>query len=160
MFKSKRILLLTTVTSLGLVMFAAAGQAERGWRHGRGMHGFGPGMIEKFDSNDDNKLTQSEIDEVRRQRLQKYDQDGDGRLTLKEYEVLWMDAMRKRMVDRFQRLDEDGDAIVTTEEFVQPFSHMVDRLDRDEDGELKRAELRRHHRRGERRGEHRRRHRD
>ena len=52
-------------------------------------------------------------------RLAEFDADNDGSLTLEEYQALWLDAMRERMVDRFQAHDDDGDAIVTVEEFVE-----------------------------------------
>jgi hypothetical protein len=109
-------------------------------RHGKhGRHG-GPGMnmMESFDTNKDGKLTQAEIDAARRDRLAKFDTK-----SLEEYQDLWLDAMRERMVDRFQRLDADGDAVVTVDEFGQPFEKMVQRRDRDGDGELSEADLRR-----------------
>jgi hypothetical protein len=61
---------------------------------------------------------------------------------LQEYQVLWLDAMRNRMVDRFQSLDDDGDAAVTSEEFLAPFGKVVSRRDRDDNGELTRDEMR------------------
>jgi Ca2+-binding EF-hand superfamily protein len=105
-------------------------------------------MIEQFDVNQDGTITQVEIDQVRRDRLAAYDQNNDGSLTLEEYQALWLDAMRERMVDRFQDLDDEGDAIVTVEEFVEPFGSMVGRLDRNGDGALSRDDMRRgpHHR--------------
>ena len=93
----------------------------------------------------DGKLTQSEIDAARRDRLAKFDDNNDGKLSLEEYQDLWLDAMRERMVDRFQKLDADGDAVVTVYEFGQPFEKMVERRDRDGDGELTAADFRRLH---------------
>ena len=74
----------------------------------------------------------------------RFDTDKDGTLTLQEYQALWFDAMRSRMVDRFQSLDDDGDAVVTNEEFLTPFGNVVNRRDRDDNGKLTRDELRRH----------------
>jgi hypothetical protein len=65
-----------------------------------------------------------------------------------------LDAFRERMVDAFQRHDGNGNGIVTTEEFSDPYTNLVTRLDRDDDGILSGDELRpkRHrnisHRRG------------
>ena len=56
---------------------------------------------------------------MRSSRLAAFDQNNDGRLTLEEYQAMWLDAMRERMVDRFQAHDDDGDAVVTVEEFVE-----------------------------------------
>ena len=110
---------------------------EHGHKGRRMMH-----MLELYDANDDGKLTQAEIDGGRNERLAKFDTDSDQRLTLEEYQALWMDAMRERMVDRFQHLDDDGDAVVTLEEFTEPFANVVERRDRNGDGALSRDDFR------------------
>ena len=123
--------------------------------HGRG-HGFHRGhgkramrFLQQHDANEDGQLTQSEIDGVRAQRLADFDADGDGALTLQEYQPLWLEAMRSRMVDRFQHLDADGDASVTLEEFKAPMSRIVVMMDRNGDGVLspedRRGRGKRHH---------------
>jgi hypothetical protein len=118
-----------------------------GMRHGpHRHHGWQrdtEGLLEDFDSNKDGKFTQAEVDQTRRERFAQFDTDRDGKLTLQEYQALWLDAMRRSMVDRFQGLDDDGDAAVTVEEFVAPFSKVVNRLDRNNDGEITRDEFRR-----------------
>ena len=75
--------------------------------------------------------------------MAEFDQNGDGRLTLEEYQALWMAAMRERMVDRFQEHDDDGDGLVTIEEFAEPFDRVILRFDRNGDGELTLDEVRR-----------------
>lgn len=119
------------------------GHGHRG--HGKGRHHWRhfESMLETYDSNEDGKLTQAEIDAVRAERLAKFDSDGDGQLNLQEYEALWLDAMRERMVDRFQRHDDDGDGQVTVEEFGERFSRMVARQDRNGDGAISREDFRR-----------------
>jgi hypothetical protein len=119
---------------------------HHGKRHGgRGMFR----MMEAFDANEDGKLSQEEIDSSRAERFGQFDGDGDQSLTLQEYEQLWLDAMRERMVDRFQHLDADGDAKVTAEEFQRPFAKMVQRKDRNGDGVIDRNDFRRHRGSGE-----------
>ncbi|MGF1631347.1 MAG: EF-hand domain-containing protein [Kiloniellaceae bacterium] len=115
-----------------------------GMRHGGGRQMFG--MLESFDANDDGKLSQEEIDQTRAERFGRFDTDGDQSLTLGEYEQLWLEAMRERMVDRFQHLDADGDGKVTADEFQRPFAKMVRRMDRNDDGVLDRNDFQRHHR--------------
>ena len=111
--------------ALGATTLAGASMADgRGHGHGRD---HGARMIEQFDANQDGSVTQDEIDQVRTARFTEFDADGNGSLSLEEYQALWLDAMRERMVDRFQDLDDDGDAIVTVEEFVEPWGRMVDR---------------------------------
>jgi hypothetical protein len=113
---------------------------RHGSRHGRQMLQ----MFESYDSNGDGKLTQAEIDETRGARLARFDTDGNGSLNLTEYQALWLDAMRERMVDRFQDLDDDGDGAVTKEEFARPFARMVRYMDMNDDGALGRDDMDRH----------------
>ena len=73
-----------------------------------------------------------------------------GKLTLAEFEALWLEFMRQRMVRGFQRIDRDGDAEITIVEFLEPYSRIVERMDRNEDGVLdkndRRKRMKRHHR--------------
>lgn len=114
--------------------------------YGPGMYGGGPGgprMFEQFDLDKDGKLTQAEIDTARAERLAKFDANGDGALNLEEYQALWIDAMRERMVDRFQAHDDDGDGKVTKEEFAERFAGMVARMDTNGDGVIDREDMQR-----------------
>ena len=127
------------------------GAPHGGWHEGR--HGGHHGghhkghrvlkILESYDTNGDDRLTQAEIDAARADRLARFDTDGDQQLSLEEFEALWLDAMRDRLVDRFQHLDEDGDAIITAEEFGQPFARIVQRMDQNDDGAISRDDLRR-----------------
>jgi hypothetical protein len=118
------------------------------WRRGNKM-GRGRGidrmldMIELYDQDGDRKITQAEVDKARADRLAEFDRDGDGMLSLDEYEALWLDAMRERMVDRFQAHDDDGDGKVTVVEFSKQTSRLVMRRDRNDDGALSVEDLRR-----------------
>ena len=157
MTRTKKLLLTGGTLALGAAVFAGASLAD-GWGrhhgggyHGGRYHGGGMGFFEQFDANEDGRLTQAEIDQVRQSRLSEFDQNGDGSLSLEEYQALWMDAMRERMVDRFQAHDDDGDGLVTAEEFGQSFERIIVRFDRDGDGEVTVDEMRRrddhdHHR--------------
>jgi len=123
-----------------------------GWARGgaeyRGKMGHGRGigrvldLIELYDQDGDNRVTQGEIDKVRADRLAEFDSDGNGKLSLAEYEALWLDAMRERMVDRFQSHDGDGDGQVTTEEFSKRTSRLVLRRDRNDDGAISLDDMR------------------
>src|SRR3546814_4101855 len=64
---------------------------HHGMRHGKGAH-HGRHMfrmLDAYDTNQDGKLSQEEIDQARGERLGKFDADGDQSLTLGEYEQLW-----------------------------------------------------------------------
>jgi EF hand len=144
MTRTKKYLLATGALALGAAAFAGASLAGGDWgHHNGGGHGGGMRFFEQFDANQDGRLTQAEVDEVRRSQLTEFDQNGDGSLTLEEYQALWLDAMREHMVDRFQAHDDDGDGMVTAEEFGEPFDRIVSRLDQNGDGELTADEMRR-----------------
>ena len=48
--------------------------------------------------------------------MKQFDANGDGTLSLAEFEALHGALMRETMVDRFQHLDADGDGKITAEE--------------------------------------------
>ncbi|WP_238323509.1 EF-hand domain-containing protein [Actibacterium atlanticum] len=52
------------------------------------------------------------------------DTNGDGSLTLEEFEALHGEIIRSMMVDRFQHLDTDGDGLVTSGEMTAPADRM------------------------------------
>ena len=149
-----KVILAVGALALGTTTMVSAGLAgDRGGRgyHAAGHHGGwggprgdrGARLFEQFDANGDGVITQVEIDEVRSSRLAEFDADNDGSLTLEEYQVLWMDAMRERMVDQFQAHDDDGDGRVTVEEFGERYSSLAQRLDRNDDGQVTQDDLRR-----------------
>jgi hypothetical protein len=159
MNRIRTVLLAAGIAALGLTGIAGASLAGGKWDGHRGHHrhgGFGPGFLERVDTNGDGRATQAEIDQIRQDRLAEFDGNGDGSLTLEEFEALWLSVMRERMVDSFQALDDDGDAVVTVEEYVEPFSRVVSRLDRNDDCELTSDDMRRRHHRGGPEHEHRR----
>lgn len=59
-----------------------------------------------------------------RARLSEFDADGDGSLSLSEFETLHSAMIRESMVDRFQHLDADGDGAVSPSEMVAPAGRM------------------------------------
>jgi Ca2+-binding EF-hand superfamily protein len=141
-----KVMLAVGAITLGTTTMVGASQAGGGWgrgHHGGGWGGGGDRLFEQFDANGDGLITQAEIDQVLGDRLASFDQNNDGSLNLEEYQALWLDAMRERMVDRFQAHDDDGDATVTVEEFVGSYSSMVRRLDSNDDGQLTREDFRR-----------------
>lgn len=116
-------------------------RGQRGER-GRGGRGF-EAILEQYDTNEDGSLTEDEALAARTAQLTEHDADGDGALTIAEYEALWLQAMRERMVDRFQQHDDDGDGAVTVAEFTEELSRMLRRADRNGDGMINSEDMRR-----------------
>ena len=59
----------------------------------------------------------TEIRKLHADLLAAHDADGDGSLSLEEFESLWREATRTVTVRAFQSLDTDDDAIVTGTEY-------------------------------------------
>jgi hypothetical protein len=138
-----KIIGITLVAALAAPSFSAANEDRKG-KGKRGGHHMGQ-MIDQialWDGNGDGQVTQDEINAFRAARLAEFDTNADGTLSLEEYEALWADAMRERMVDMFQRHDDDGDGIVTATEFAERYENTVARLDRNDDGVLSKDDLR------------------
>lgn len=97
---------------------------------GMGMGMMGPGgmgsagMMNLLDEDGDGDVTPEEARAVLEGLLAEYDADGDGTLSIDEFETLHSALVRSTMVDRFQHLDADGDGEVTAEEITAPADRM------------------------------------
>lgn len=107
---------------------------REGWRGGHGGAFFE--RLKEFDADKDGAVTQAEVDQFRQGQIARFDTDKDGTLSLQEYQGLWLERMRERMVDAFQAHDDDGDGKVTADEFNERFADLVQRLDRNGDSKL------------------------
>lgn len=144
-------LALTTLGSTADVGAEAGGSTlERvDWRGHRGQRGGGQRrammrtLVREADTNGDRALTQDEIDAFVAEKVESGDADGDGNLSLEEFDTVYRDLTRSRMVDAFQRLDEDGSGIITAAELDERFGNIVATFDRNDDGQLDRADRRR-----------------
>lgn len=126
-----------TLTLAGITLMAMPLAAYGQDRHHRGDRHHGGQMenfMETYDANADGSVTQEEINAFRSERLAEFDADGNGSLNLEEYQALWLDAYRDRMVDNFQRHDDDGDGSVTVAEFGEEQARLVQKMDRNDDG--------------------------
>ena len=134
--------------ALGAVLAIPAAQ---GAPHGAGKGERGARFLEQYDANKDRAVSAEELTAGRDARLKAFDADADGKLSLKEFEALWLERMRERMVDAFQRLDADGDAKVTAGEFARPSDRRFTWMDRNGDNQVTMDEMRAgRHGRGER----------
>jgi Ca2+-binding EF-hand superfamily protein len=94
---------------------------------GAGMMGMGGSMMggadhmqRLFDADDDGTVSPEELRTGLLDELKTYDADGNGMLSLAEFETLHAAHIREQTVDRFQAFDSDGDGQVTSEEFAAP----------------------------------------
>ena len=118
---------------------------KRGWGRGRGMRNRIKQFAKRYDADKNGEITQQEIDTNRTDWHKKYDADSNGTIDLKEFEALWLEARRQRMIRAFQRLDEDASGGITLGEYTEPMAHIVERMDRNNDGVLSRKDMRRRH---------------
>ena len=108
-----------------------------------GMSAGGPmQMFQEFDTNDDGRLTQDEINAAQAQKFSEANRDGQGGVTIEEFEPFFWQQHRQMMVRAFQFLDTDGDGEVTEAELSARTAGMVERMDRNGDGALSREDRR------------------
>jgi hypothetical protein len=131
---------LAVITGAGTLVAAAQAGGWGGQHRGHG--GMMRMFSERYDTNQDGKITQAEIDANRTEWHGKFDGDKNGSLSLKEFEALWLEANRQRMVREYQRFDKDGDAAVTLDEYKKPLARFVQEHDRNGDGALSKEDRR------------------
>lgn len=151
--KHGKIIVATSLVAITLGLgatFAIASDDDHRWgKHG----GFGghrgqvmQQMFDQMDSNGDGAITEAEAKDKIESTLANNDGNANGSLNLAEFEAVWMEHTRFKMVDVFQRLDENGDGEITAAELTEKRMAMMDRVDRNGDGQITKKEIRRGHR--------------
>lgn len=121
--------------------------------HGWGKHG-GYGhrgqvvqqMFNQFDADGDGTITEQEVKDKLSATLTGNDVNANGSLNLSEFEAIWLEQTRFKMVDVFQRLDEDGNGEITEAEISVKRTALMDHVDRNGDGQITKKEIKRGHR--------------
>lgn len=94
--------------------------------------------FDRLDQDGNGRVDREEFEARGKFLFGKLDIDGDGIITMAELE----DHERaERIAKRFERMDADGDGKVTTAEFTQASAKLFERLDENEDGFLSKGEL-------------------
>lgn len=141
-------ILMATAAVIGLGVVAVAnGSMADGWKRGHdggghGRHGAAM-MFERVDANADGTVTRAEADAFIQDQLAAYDADGNGTLSIDEFEGAWNEMTRERMVRGFQRFDRDGDGQISEDELTRPVDRVFARADRNDDDAIEASELRR-----------------
>lgn len=133
------------------------GMGPGGMGHGgMGPGGMGPGGMHRGEAMydrllelvgldpDSGNVTKDQIDAAVAAKFKSYDKNGDGKITLDEYQAFWLDLTHERMVRSFQRLDREGAGAVTLDEVQKPLDRVLSRLDRNGDGVIDKADFQRH----------------
>ena len=94
-----------------------------------------------FDADRDGTVTPEELRTGLLDALKTYDADGNGTLSLDEFETMHAAHIRETTVDRFQAFDADGDGQVTAEEIAAPAERMQHMMDRRAAGNQQRMPM-------------------
>lgn len=97
--------------------------------------GFGGQMFANIDTNGDRQLSAAELGAYADTIF------ADGPIDLDGFKAVWAKWSEPMMVRSFQRMDANGDLKVTAEEMSQRATWMFDRMDRDGDGAINKADL-------------------
>lgn len=108
---------------------------HRGRERGRNSRGMSLGALLN-DADGDGTITADEIDLARSALIAGADANGNGDISLEEYQTIFVELMRDRMVDGFQNLDADGSGEITTDEVDAAIARITNRMDRNDDGVL------------------------
>lgn len=129
----------TLALAAGIAGYAIVAQAsEGGWGRGgdRG-HGGPHGMMrmfDRFDTDEDGKVTRAEIEALIGGRVEMFDRDGAAGLSKEEFTLLLAEMMKDRIDRHFSRLDDNDDGVIDAGELEKPATRMLRWIDEDGDG--------------------------
>lgn len=159
----KKLFIITGVLAAGLAVAVVSHAKSGGWHHGHGWsHSSGYGsshngmenhmkaVLKKFDADEDSMVSFQEIEAGIKGYFKTANKNGDDRLTLDEYENLWIEATREKMIRSFQYFDSEGKGYLTQQSLLEPILEKAKYFDRNEDGKIEMSEMSRRHHKKER----------
>lgn len=103
-----------------------------GKHHGRSGDSSMHKLFKQIDTDGDGKISKKEMDNFRSTKINTADLNKDGALSLAEFEPVYHELTRTRMVRTFQSLDTDGDGLISKEEMDARFDMMMKRMEQKE----------------------------
>ena len=102
-----------------------------------------PNQFEQLDQDGDGLITREEMRAPRTARLEGADVDGDGLLSAAEIEAMAVERAKERAQRMVEKMDADGDGMISLDEMHTNarFEKRFDRIDRDDDGAISKAEF-------------------
>jgi Ca2+-binding EF-hand superfamily protein len=101
-------------------------------------------FMEYFDANQDGVVTMSELNEASKQRYTKMDADGNGAVTLDEFQAYLGDRKAQWREQRFTEMDSNGDNQISQQEYIQYKQQRAEQryqqMDADNDGVVSKEE--------------------
>ena len=125
---------------IGVLVFGAVSQvavAGGGAEHSK--------FMEYFDSNHDNMVTLSELNDASKQRFAKMDANSDGVVTLEEFQAYVGERKNEWREQRFAAMDGNGDGQISKDEYVlykqQKAEQRYQDMDANHDGMVSKEEF-------------------
>lgn len=114
----------------------------RGMHHGgmKGPFGF---LLAQFDADKDGKVSRGEFDAKSAELFALADTNQSGDFTLEDFSSIWMSLNDTQAVRKFQAMDANGDLAITADEQEQHAGMMLERMDRNDDGLITKADFER-----------------
>jgi Ca2+-binding EF-hand superfamily protein len=130
---------------ISLSMISAVAVADPG--HGRGASGR---FMMFFDANHDNMVTIEELNTAAKERFEKMDADGNGAVTMDEFQAYIRARKAEHQQKYFSNIDSNSDGNLSKEEFIQYREKMAEQrfqnLDANNDGMVSKDEFLAHKR--------------
>lgn len=126
-----------TIGACVLSLVALTPIADAGSRQSR--------FMEYFDSNQDNIVTMSELNEASKQRFAKMDADANGVVSLEEFQAYLGERKALWRERRFNEMDGNGDKQISKQEYIlykqQKAEQRYQAMDVDKDGIVSKEEF-------------------